>query len=311
MRGRADDWRAVVEVQESYTDGEKKITEVWTAGEFSRRVDGQEVEKAINPYGFIPYVIVPNMTQPLRFWGLSDLEDIATLGSELNVRVSVLSQLLQMSGNPVTGLENVDGADNLRIGPGAVWTLPEGARASLLELIKDGGVELHVRFIELLYKMLHDLSELPGSSFGETSKGIGGSSGTALEVMLQPMVQRIQRKRRIWENALDVRNRMMLALAGLPVHRSRIIWPDLLPKDRASLVTQEIGLVASRLHSLDTARRNLGDEQPELENAQLIREAQQLAALVEQFGKASFGAADSITQPVRLSGALLQGLSNT
>jgi hypothetical protein len=100
----------------------------------------------------------------------------------------------------------------------------------------------------------------------------------AIEQLLFPVVQRVNRKRRIWDEALDLRNRMMLALAGLPIHRSKIVWPDVLPKDRAGLVTQEVGLVASSIHSLDTARRNLGDEQPDFENDQIIKERAELLA---------------------------------
>lgn len=286
------------------------VRERWTSTTFGLEVNGQVVREELNPYGFIPYVIFPNLSRPRQFWGLSDLEDIMSLNSEFNVRVSILSQLLQMSGNPVLVLENVESAEGLRVGPGAVWTLPEGAKAQLLEMIKEGGVGLHIQYIELLYKMMHDLSELPGAGFGRDNAA-NTSSGVALEQLLYPVVQRVQRKRRIWEQALDLRNRMMLALAGLPVHRSSFIWPDILPKDRAGLVTQEIGLVASNIHSLDTARRNLGDEQPELENEQIQAEWSNLGMDGNRGQKPAPTSSQGIHPAVHLSGALVQGLSNS
>ncbi len=319
-----DDLRMVEWVEESYrlaartirgrygaealspgTEDEARLAvcEYWTAESYRVEVEKRIVLEMRNPYGFIPYVILPNLPRPYQFWGMSDLEDIMGLNSELNVRVSVLSQLLQMSGNPVLVLENVDSAENMRVGPGAVWTLPEGAKAYLLEMIKEGGVDLHVKYIELLYKMLHDLAELPGAGFGRDD-AVSAKSGVALEQLLYPVVQRVQRKRRIWEQALDLRNRMMLALAGLPIYRSRFIWPDILPKDRSSMVTQEIGMIASNIHSLQTARRNLGDEQPDLENEQIQME---WAALGQM--PTSSGPAPGIRPAVRLSGALVEGLS--
>ncbi len=327
---RADDLRSLLWVNESYSiardevaaiygyevlpaaggtydpHGTLAVEEHWTAQHFRLKIGGQVVAEYANPYGFIPYVIVPNLARPRQFWGLSDLEDIMTLNSEFNVRVSILSQLLQMSGNPVLVLENVDTAEGLRVGPGAIWTLPEGAKASLLEMLKDGGVQLHLSYIELLYKMMHDLSELPGGGFGRTNSGSGvhASSGVAIELLLYPVVQKVERKRRIWDDALNRRNRMLLRLAGLPVLRSRFIWPDVLPRDRAALVTQEVGLVASNIHSLSTARHNLGDEEPDLENEAILRERTALG-LDNSPGHAQTG----IQPPVKLSGALVEGLS--
>lgn len=274
------------------------VAERWTTDELVITVDDKPVYTGANPYRFIPYILIPNLTRPRQFWGQSDLEDIMSLNSEFNVRVSILSQLLQVSGNPVLVLENVDSAENMRVGPGAVWTLPEGARATLLEMLKDGSVQLHMDYINLLYRMMHDLSELPGTGFGR-DEAFRASSGLALDILLHPISQRVQRKRRIWEAALEQRNRFILELAGLPAHRSRIIWPDVLPKDRAALVAQEVGLVASSIHSLETARRNLGDEQPDAENERILHER----ATLGELGSMKAGA------PVRLSGALVQGLN--
>ncbi len=286
------------------------VRERWSEQLFSIEVDGVVVREGPNPYGFIPYVIFPNLARPRQFWGLSDLEDLMPLNSEFNVRVSILSQLLQMSGNPVLVLQGVDSANGLRVGPGAVWTLPDNAQASLLELIKDGGVDLHIKYIELLYRMMHDLAELPGAGFGRDGAG-QVSSGVALEQLLHPVVQRVNRKRRLWETALDRRNRLMLRLAGLPDFRSRFIWPDILPRDRAALVTQEVGLVASNIHSLDTARRTLGDEQPDLENDLIRAEWEALGQGASVPGKGHTSQPPGIRPAIHLSGALVQGLSGS
>jgi hypothetical protein len=304
--GRFGDWKHLLSKQ---ANSPVEVIERWTDDNLVVTADKIEVVNNVNPYRFIPYVIFPNLARPRRTWGLSDLEDIVSLNSEFNIRVSTLSMLLQMSGNPVLVLENVDSAESIRVGPGAIWTLPQDAKASLLEMLKDGTVNLHLSYIELLYKMMHDLTELPSSGFGRDQSSGGPSSGVALEQLLFPVVQRVLRKRRIWDQVIDRRNRMILHLAGLPVLRTKVVWPDILPKDRAGLVTQEVGLVASNIHSLTTARRVLGDEQPELENQQVKTDMEALGLPVG--GPAAGGTKPGITPPVKLSGALVDGLSNS
>jgi len=49
------------------------IIELWTAEEFELYLDNALIEKKPNPYGFIPFVIYPNLREPKKFWGISDL----------------------------------------------------------------------------------------------------------------------------------------------------------------------------------------------------------------------------------------------
>lgn len=294
-------------------NGFVEVLETWTQAEYQVFINHAPIIQEPNPYGFIPYVLFPNRSVPRIAWGESDLEDVMQLASELNVRVSVLSQLLQMSGNPVLVLENVDSSEGIQVGPGAVWNIPEGAKASLLEMLRDGTVQLHRDYIGLIYQMLHDLSEAPAIGFGRDTASLGASSGVALDLMLHPVAQRVNRKRRIWDEVLDRRNRMMLKLAGLPLHRSKINWPDVLPKDRARDVTDAVGLASSNIWSLETARRSLGMEQPEKETERILAEQQALAALgvgvkSKQAGAGAGGLFNA--PPVKVSGALINGLSN-
>jgi len=53
-------------------------------------------------------------------------------------------------------------------------------------------VEQHLRYIEALYRIMDDLAEMPRMSFGEAGQA---RSGIALQVQLQPVVQKTNRKR--------------------------------------------------------------------------------------------------------------------
>ena len=163
---------------ESWQAGKRyRVIETWTDARWSIAVDGSVVQDGPNPYGWIPYVIAVNNPRSDHFWGESDLIDLADVCRELNGRMSVLSRVLELSGAPITVLENVDGSEGITVGPGAKWELPEGAKAYLLDLLQGGGVRLHVEYIDLLYRALHDLSETPRTAFGDSAGSISVACG--------------------------------------------------------------------------------------------------------------------------------------
>ncbi len=66
------------------------VVELWTAHDFELWLDNAQVEKKPNPYGFIPFVIYPNLREPKKFWGISDLPQIMEPQQELNRAMSQL-----------------------------------------------------------------------------------------------------------------------------------------------------------------------------------------------------------------------------
>jgi hypothetical protein len=137
------------------------VTEQWTAERWRVEIAEQVLHDVPNPYGWIPYIVVANDPRPASFWGTSDLDDLATVCREINRRMTVLAHVLELSGAPIAVLENVDGSEGIRVGPGAKWELPEGSRAYLLDLLQGGGAEVHLKYVDLLFRMLHDLGGEP------------------------------------------------------------------------------------------------------------------------------------------------------
>lgn len=185
------------------------VVEEWTAATYRVLVGEAVLHAGPNPYGALPYVIFPNTPQPHDFWGVSDLADIMNVNRALNRRLSVLAQILELSGNPVTVLENVTGAQGVNVAPGALWELPENSRAYLLDLLAGGSVEQHLRYIEALYRIMDDLAEMPRTSFGEAGQA---RSGIALMTQLQPVIQKTNRKRLIWSAVIQRRSALALRL---------------------------------------------------------------------------------------------------
>ena len=137
------------------------VTEHWTDETFELWHGAQATSRGPNPYGFIPFVLFPNLREPKQPWGTSDIPALIESSRELNRSFSQLSQILELSGNPIAVLEGVTGSRDIAVEPGAVWEVPESARAYLLDLLQGGGVALHRDYIELVYRTLHDLGEAP------------------------------------------------------------------------------------------------------------------------------------------------------
>jgi hypothetical protein len=189
--------------------------------------------------------------------------------------MSQLSRILELSGNPIAVLENVEQSEDIAVSPGAVWNVPEDAKAYLLDLLQGGGVRLHIDYVNLLYRILHDLSESPRAAFGGTERDL---SGVALEMELQPILQKVRRKRVIRSAVFNRRGLMILRL--LEKHEGvsfgdqhlRVVWGQMLPTDTAKTTGNEQVLVQNGIHSRRRAMDELGIQDPEGEFKRWLEE---------------------------------------
>jgi hypothetical protein len=255
------------------------VVEVWTDNDFELYLDSTLIDAKPNPYGFIPFVIYPNLREPKKFWGISDLPQIMESQRELNRAMSQLSRILELSGNPIAVLENVEESEDIAIKPGAVWNVPEDAKAYLLDLLQGGGVNLHINYIDLVYRALHDLSESPRSAFGGIERDL---SGVALEIELQPLLQKVKRKRIIRAAAYNRRNEIILKLLekyrgeDFGDNRLKVFWGPVLPKDMDRKVNSEQIMVQTGIHSRRTAMDELGVVDPDNEFARWLDERESI-----------------------------------
>jgi hypothetical protein len=262
------------------------VTELWTDRQFTLLLDNETLEEKPNPYGFIPFIIFPNVRQPKHFWGTSDIPAMKQAQQELNRALSQLSRILEVSGNPIAVLEGVETAEEIKVQPGAVWTIPEEAKAYLLDLLAGGGIRLHVDYIDMIYRCLHDISESPRAAFGGMNRDL---SGVALEMELQSLLQKVRRKRTIRTAAYASRCRMILQLHkqftgdDLTAVDTRIVWGAVLPQDRDRLAQTEQALVQSGVHSRRTAMDELGIMDPEAEFEKWLEERQMILEMNQKF----------------------------
>jgi len=278
------------EAQLLYSRGiEKKqttITEVWTTETFDLYLDNDIIESKPNPYGFIPFVIFPNLREPKKFWGTSDIPSLVQPQRELNRALSQLSRILELSGNPIAVLENIASAEDIKVQPGALWTIPEDAKAYLLDLLQGGGVRLHVDYIDLLYRALHDISETPRAAWGGIEKEL---SGTALQMELGSLTQKVTRKRTIRTNAYHQRNEIILKLTQKYMNENfeqinhRVVWGPILPQDIARQAQNEQLLVQAGVHSRRTAMDEMGIQDPDEEFNKWLEERTKILEMNQEF----------------------------
>ena len=262
------------------------LTELWTDKEFILYLENDVIDRKPNPYGFIPFIIFPNLRKPKQFWGVSDIPPLIQPQRELNRALSQLSRILEVSGNPIAVLEGVDSSDGITVAPGQVWTLPSDTHAYLLDLLQGGGIRLHIDYIDLVYRTLHDISESPRAAYGGTEREL---SGVALEVELLSLTQKVIRKRLIRTAVYKRRNEMILKLWAkfmrqdfTPVSH-RVCWGQVLPQDRTREAQNEQLCVQSGVHSRRTAMDNLGVRDPELEFDKWMEERRAILQMNNEF----------------------------
>jgi len=262
------------------------VTELWTAKDFELFLDNDRIESKPNPYGFIPFIIFPNLREPKQFWGTSDIPSVIQPQRELNRAVSQLSRILELSGNPIAVLENIGSLEDIQVKPGAVWTIPEDAKAYLLDLLQGGGIRLHIDYIDLIYRCLHDISETPRAAYGGTERDL---SGTAMQVELGSLTQKVTRKRTIRTNAYHKRTGMILRLAAKYMNENpdgithRVVWGEILPQDTQRQAQNEQLLVQAGVHSRRTAMDEMGIMDPDEEFTRWLDERGRILQMNEDF----------------------------
>ncbi len=255
------------------------LTELWTDKEFILFLENDVIDRKPNPYGFIPFIIFPNLRKPKQFWGVSDIPSLIQPQQELNRAMSQLSAILAVSGNPIAVLEGVEASEGISVAPGQVWNIPPDSKAYLLDLLQGGGIRLHIDYIDHVYRTFHDISESPRAAYGGTEREF---SGVALEVELLSLTQKVMRKRLIRTAVYKRRNEMILKLWAKFMRQDftqtshRVCWGQVLPQDRNREAQNEQLLVQSFIHSRQTAMDNLGVRDTQLEFKRCMDERRQI-----------------------------------
>jgi hypothetical protein len=277
-------------------------TEIITEELIEEYVNDEMIDQRPNPLGEIPIVHIPNVRISGSPWGLSDIADIIGLNREYNEKALEISDIINYHSAPVTIMTGAK-MTNLERGPKKVWAVPnEKAQVFNLEG-GSAGVPPALEYMELIKKAMHEMTGVPEGALGEAMP-ISNTSGVALAMTYQPMMQRYHMKRLTYGEGLVKINALVLktlyifdptsmvydpstegmmeegqAPAINPVdplaYRSVIHWPPPLPQDQLIALNEIQTKLALNLESKRGALKDLGEEFPDEKAEEIFEELKQ------------------------------------
>lgn len=216
------------------------------------------------PWEFAPVVDCQNLAAPNEVWGNSDLEaDIIALQRALDFTLSNVQRIIRYHAHPKTWGSGFN-ASELRAAVDEMIVLPN-AQAQLHNLEMQSDLESSLALYDRLTRALHALLQVPEVATGKLETVAGTISGVALQILYQPLLERVEDKRETYGEMLLELNRRLLLVAGMAPEAGQMIWPDVIPRDpmaerQAALLDQQLGV------SQDTLLQQLGYE-PDNERA--------------------------------------------
>lgn len=305
------------------------FTEILTDDSIEQYINDELIDQYQNPLGIIPIVHIPNMTISSSPWGQSDIWDIIPLNREMNEKMTEISDIINYHAAPVTIITGAK-ASQLERGPKKVWAgLPKDARVYNLE--SSGEMAGAIQYIGFLKKAMHEITGVPETALGQFQP-VSNTSGVALSIQYQPMMNRFNMKRIHFTKGLEKINELVIrtcaifepetltynpALGEPPeqdqlpqldpndplTYRTQTHWPEPLPIDVLIKLNEVQAKMALGLESKEGALRTLGEEFPREKLSEIFEELRDDA--VDQ------GALDmlraQINQAVMVSTGLLPG----
>ena len=167
-------------------------TEILTEEMIEEYINDELIDSRPNPLGVIPVVHIPNVMVSGSPWGLPDCHDIIVLNRNYNEVATDIADIVNYHAAPVTIITGAKAA-NLEKGPKKVWGgLPKDAQVFNLE---GGGSGLQgaLQYLETVKRAMHEMVGVPETALGQLQP-ISNTSGVALSIQFQPLMNRYQQK---------------------------------------------------------------------------------------------------------------------
>jgi hypothetical protein len=190
--------------------GQKEI--LWFREDIDRKeivqyLNSEEIDRRPNDLGEIPVVRAKNILVANESLGKSDLQDIMTINREFNEKTTDVSDIINYHAAPITLIFGAK-SNNLSKGANKVWGgLPKDAKVENLELKSD--LASSMAYIELLKKSLFEIGNMPEDAFG-ASTNVSNTSGVALHIKNQPLMDLTNMKRLTYGEAIEQINRIIV-----------------------------------------------------------------------------------------------------
>jgi hypothetical protein len=185
--------------------------QIWTNDRVQVFVGDNKLLDVPNKYGIIPIRQIKNVPAQGKNTGISDIEDVIPINTEINLKKSDISEIIDYHSAPVTV---VFGAriGQLERGANKVWGgLPKDAKIQNLQL--EGDLNAAQSYVADLKKAMHQVGAIPEGVLGGDLQ-ISNTSGVALQIALMPLLERVQMKQVMTKEGLEFVNKLIL-LVGL------------------------------------------------------------------------------------------------
>ena len=273
-------------------------TEILTDETVEQYINDELVDTYPNAIGHIPVVHIPNTTISSSPWGQSDIWDIIPLNRELNEKMAEVSDIINYHAAPVTIITGAK-ASQLERGPKKVWAgLPKDSNVFNLE--SRGEMAGALEYVQHIKRTMHEVTGVPETALGQTQP-ISNTSGVALAIQYQPMMNRYTMKKVHFTRGLQKVNELVIRTAAIfepqllvynpaeaeipekdnaieldptdPLtYQTTVHWPDPLPVDVLISLNEIQAKLALGLESKRGALEILGEEFPNEKMAEVFEE---------------------------------------
>ena len=264
--------------------------EILTEETIEEYINDELISSRPNPIGQIPIVHIPNIPVPSSPWGLSDCQDIIGLNLHYNEVATDIADIVNYHAAPVTVIVGAK-ASQLEKGAKKVWGgLPKDSQVFNLE---GGGQGMMgaLQYLETVKRAMHEMVGVPETALGQVQP-ISNTSGVALSIQFQPLMNRWGQKVAQYSEGLQRINELILLTLAVKEPDS-LVWnpttetqlaegqvsqldpsdpityittvhfPPPLPLDRLVVLNEIQMLSQMGLESREGALRILGEEFPE------------------------------------------------
>jgi hypothetical protein len=265
-------------------------TEILTDDRIEEYINDELIDSRANPIGIVPIVHIANVLVSGSPWGLSDCHDIIVLNRNYNEVATDVADIINYHAAPVTVITGAK-ASSLEKGPKKVWGgLPKDAQVFNLE---GGGQGLQgaMEYLKVIKTAMHEMVGVPETALGQVQP-ISNTSGVALSIQYQPLMNRYQQKMIQYGEGMQQINSLILRTLAfkepelfvwdqlkngpikkfqLPVldlndpttYESTVHFPPPLPLDKLIVLNEIQQKMNMGLESREGALRQLGEEFPD------------------------------------------------
>jgi hypothetical protein len=274
-------------------------TEILTDDIIEEYINDELIDSRPNPLGLIPVVHIPNIPVAGSPWGLSDAHDIISINRAYNEIATDVADIINYHASPVTVIVGAKAA-NLEKGAKKVWGgLPKDSQVFNLEG-GSAGLAGAMQYLQMLKMSMHELMNIPETALGQ-AQPISNTSGVALSIQFQPLMNRWTQKIAQYGAGLEKINELVLLNLAVkepetfaydpekdgPLDEGNLTqldpndpltfvtfahFPQPLPLDKIVLLNELQQKMTMGLESKEGALRALGEEFPEEKLAEIRQE---------------------------------------